>query len=126
MQRPSPVEGDYAVAVVRVALGVMFLSHGLLKLTVFGLSGFEGFLVSRGLPTLLAWPIMLAEIAGGAMILLGLAGRAATAALTPVLVGAFAVHWPNGSPFAAAGGGWEYPAFLLAAAVAHLEGATAH
>lgn len=113
---------DYALAVIRVALGAMFLSHGLLKLAVFGPAGFAAFLEARGLSALLAWPIMSAEIVGGAMILLGLAGRAATAALTPVLVGAVAVHWPNGWAFAAPGGGWEYPAFLLAAAIAHLTG----
>jgi putative oxidoreductase len=41
-------------------------------------------------------------------------------ALLPVLLGALTVHWPNGWLFTAANGGWEYPAFLTAAALAHI------
>jgi putative oxidoreductase len=38
-------------------------------------------------------------------------------ALIPVLVGALLVHAPNGWLFTVANGGWEYPAFLIVAAV---------
>lgn len=40
------------------------------------------------------------------------------AALVPVLLGATWVHAGNGWLFTAPNGGWEYPAFLAAAAVA--------
>jgi putative oxidoreductase len=39
-------------------------------------------------------------------------------ALLPVLLGALAVHAGNGWVFSAPNGGWEYPAFLAAAALA--------
>lgn len=82
-----------APGLIRIALGAMFLSHGLLKLVVFGPAGFEAFLAARSLPTLLAWPIIAGEIVGGAMILLGLFARLASIALLPILLGALVVHW---------------------------------
>jgi putative oxidoreductase len=41
-------------------------------------------------------------------------------ALLPVLLGAVLVHAPNGWLFNAPNGGWEYPAFLAVAAIAHI------
>ncbi|HEY7386107.1 MAG TPA: DoxX family protein [Beijerinckiaceae bacterium] len=109
----------YGALTLRVALGVMFIAHAYLKLAVFTVPGFEGFLGKIGLPTFLAWPIILAEIAGGLAILAGFYGRLVSVALLPVLLGALAVHAPNGWLFNAPNGGWEYPAFLAAAALAH-------
>lgn len=100
----------------------MFLAHGLLKLVVFGPAGFEAFLAARSVPTFLAWPIIAGEIVCGAMILLGLFARLASVALLPILLGALVVHWQNGWLFSAAGGGWEYPAFLVVASLAHIVG----
>ena len=53
----------YGALALRVALGVMFIAHAYLKLAVFTMPGFAGFLGSVGLPTALAWPIVLAELA---------------------------------------------------------------
>ena len=52
-----------ALFALRVALGVMFIAHAYLKLAVFTVPGFAGFLGSVGLPAVLAWPIILAELA---------------------------------------------------------------
>ena len=60
-----------------------------------------------------------AEMVGGLAILAGVYGRLVSLALLPVLLGALAVHAPNGWVFNAPNGGWEYPAFLTLAAVAH-------
>jgi putative oxidoreductase len=68
----------------------------------------------------LAWPIFLAELAGGLAIVAGFYGRYVSAALLPVLIGALFIHAPNGWLFTAAGGGWEYPAFLAVAALTHV------
>jgi putative oxidoreductase len=119
---PSMIDNrlaPYGALTLRVALGVMFIAHAYLKLAVFTVPGFEGFLGKIGLPTFLAWPIILAEIAGGLAILAGFYGRLVSVALLPVLLGALAVHAPNGWLFNAPNGGWEYPAFLAAAALAH-------
>jgi putative oxidoreductase len=109
----------YGALGLRVALGAMFIAHAWLKIAVFTPAGFAGFLGQIGLPAFLAWPIILAELLGGLAILTGFYGRYVSLALLPVLLGALAVHAPNGWLFTAANGGWEYPAFLALAALAH-------
>jgi putative oxidoreductase len=97
----------------------MFIAHAYLKIAVFTVPGFAGFLTQVGFPAFLAWPIILAELIGGLAILLGFYGRAVSVVLLPVLLGALLVHAPNGWVFNAPNGGWEYPAFLALAALAH-------
>jgi putative oxidoreductase len=109
----------YAATLLRVSLGTMWISHALLKLLVFTIAGFEAFLVSQGMSVLLAWPVVLLELAGGTLILLGLHGRVASLLLLPVLIGAMAAHIGNGWVFSNANGGWEYPLFLIAMSVVH-------
>ncbi|WP_262296271.1 DoxX family protein [Microvirga sesbaniae] len=109
----------YGAFALRAALGIMFIAHAYLKIAVFTVPGFAGFLTQVGFPAFLAWPIILAELIGGVAILLGLYGRAVSVVLLPVLLGALLVHAPNGWVFNAPNGGWEYPAFLAVAALAH-------
>ena len=110
----------YGLFALRAAVGLMFIAHAMLKYAVFTIPGFAGFLGQLGYPAALAWPIFLAELLGGAAILVGFYGRWVQAALLPVLVGALLVHAPNGWLFTAQNGGWEYPAFLVVAAVTHI------
>lgn len=109
----------YAATLLRASLGAMWISHALLKLMVFTVAGFEAFLASHGMPTFVAWPVVLMEIAGGTLILLGWHGRVVSVLLLPVLVGALAAHVGNGWVFSNANGGWEYPLFLIAMSVVH-------
>ena len=110
----------YGALTLRVALGVMFIAHAYLKLAVFSVPGFAGFLGQVGLPGFLAWPIILAEVIGGLAILVGFYGRYVSVLLLPILLGALVIHAPNGWVFNAPNGGWEYPAFLALAALAHI------
>jgi putative oxidoreductase len=110
----------YGLFAIRAALGLMFIAHALLKYVVFTIPGFAGFLGQVGYPAVLAWPIVLAELLGGIAIAVGFYSRWVTLALLPVLFGALLVHAPNGWLFTAPNGGWEYPAFLIAAALAHI------
>lgn len=105
--------GPYGLFLVRVSLGLMFIAHAWLKFSVFTMPGFAGFLGQLGLPTALAWPIVLAELFGGVALVLGVYSRWVAAALLPILVGALNVHVGNGWLFSAQNGGWEYPAFLV-------------
>lgn len=107
----------YAVLLLRVSLGLMFIAHALLKYLVFTLPGTVKFFESLGLPGPLAYLTFAAELAGGVLILLGLGTRWVAAALVPVLLGALWAHAGNGWLFTAQGGGWEYPAFLAVSAV---------
>lgn len=109
----------YGPTVLRLALGSMWIAHALLKYLVFTLPGFAGFLASQGLPAFMAWPVFLLELLGGLAILAGFHGRWVSLALMPVMAVALSTHVANGWLFTNAGGGWEYPLFLLAASFAH-------
>jgi putative oxidoreductase len=113
----NPNHALTAALVNRLALGTMFLAHGLLKVFVFTLPGTVGFFESIGFPGWTAYLVTLAEIAGGAALILGIRTRWVAAALLPVLLGALYVHLGNGWVFSAPNGGWEYPAFLVASSV---------
>ena len=107
----------YAAFALRISLGVMFIAHAALKYYVFTMPGTVQFFQSIGLPGALAYVTVWAEFLGGVLIVAGLYSRWASAALVPVLLGATWAHSGNGWVFTAANGGWEYPAFLAAAAV---------
>jgi putative oxidoreductase len=107
----------YGALLLRVALGVMFIAHAYLKLAIFTMPGFAGFLSQVGLPQILAWPIVLAEIAGGVALIIGFHARVVSVLLLPILLGALVIHAPNGWVFNAPNGGWEYPAFLAVASL---------
>jgi putative oxidoreductase len=109
----------YAATLLRLALGAMWLSHAMLKVFVFTIPGFESFLASQGMPTFVALPVVLLEIAGGVLILTGFHGRLASLLLLPILAGATVAHIGNGWVFSNAHGGWEYPAFLIAMSLVH-------
>ena len=109
----------YATLLLRLALGIMFLTHSIvLKWLTYSLPGTAQFFVSVGLPGWLAYAVFAAEIAGGAMLILGVQVRWAAAAMTPILLGAVWVHAGNGWVFTAANGGWEYPAYLTVLCIA--------
>ncbi len=110
---------EIAAFVLRVALGVMFLAHGLLlKVFVFTLPGTAQFFASLGLPGWTAYAVAAAETIGGLMLILGVQVRLVALALTPILLGALWVHAGNGWVFSAKNGGWEYPAYLVVLSLA--------
>ena len=109
---------QYAALVLRLGLGVMFLAHGLLKVLVFTLPGTVGFFEQVGFPGWAAYIVTYAEIIGGVLLIAGFAVRAVSLALLPVLLGAVYVHFGSGWLFTNPNGGWEYPAFLVVAAIA--------
>ena len=71
-----------------------------------------------GLPGLFAYLVFAIEAIGGVMLIVGFRTRLVALLLTPVLLGAAWVHWPNGWLFNAPNGGWEYPVFLAASSLA--------
>ena len=103
----------YAAALLRISLGIMFIAHGLLQVFVFTLPGTAQFFASVGFPGWAAYPVVVAEIAGGVLLVLGVYTRVVAAALIPVLICAASVHIGNGWLFTSANGGWEYPVFLI-------------
>ncbi|MBT2785796.1 MULTISPECIES: DoxX family protein [unclassified Halomonas] len=113
----QPSLQTHAISLLRIALGVMTLSHGLLKVFVFTLPGTVGYFESLGLPGFLAYLTIAAEVGGGIALLLGVYTRRVSLALVPVLLGAALVHFGNGWMFSNPGGGWEFPVFWAIALI---------
>lgn len=115
----QPTLAPLGPLLLRLALGTMWVAHALLKVLVFTLPGAAKFFESVGLPGVLVYPVVAAELLGGIAILAGFYGRQASLLLSPILLVAAWVHVPNGWVFTAPNGGWEYPVFLLAASLSH-------
>jgi putative oxidoreductase len=94
--------GDsFGPTVLRLALGLMILPHGLQKtIGAFGGYGFKGtmgYLTGTvGAPWIFALLAILAESVGGVMLLAGFGTRLAALGVGGVMVVAAAQHWPNG------------------------------
>ncbi len=105
---------NVAATILRIALGVMFLSHSLiLKLYVFTLAGNAAFFEKLGLPAWMGYATFYAEAIGGVLLVLGVQTRWVAAALLPILIGAVWAHSGNGWMFGYPNGGWEYPLYLV-------------
>lgn len=62
----------YAALILRLSLGIMFLAHVGLKISVFTIPGFVGFFASMGLPAILAYGVIALELLGGMALILGI------------------------------------------------------
>jgi putative oxidoreductase len=104
---------DPALLVLRVAVALVFIAHGCLKLFVMGHDGVAGFFGTLGipLPGVTAWAVALLEFGGGLALALGLFTRVLGALFVAEMLGAigYAV-FPKGFV-----GGYELE-FLLASA----------
>lgn len=107
-----------SAALLRISLGVMYLTHSIvLKVFTFGFAGTAGYFASLGLPAATAYVVIAAEAVGGVLLLANVRAGWVSLGLLPVLLGALWVHSGNGWVFSAAGGGWEYPLFLIVVSV---------
>lgn len=106
---------SHATALLRVSLGVMALTHGLMKVLVFTLPGTVAYFESLGLPGFLAYLTIAGELGGGLTLILGIYTRWVSLAMIPLLLGAASVHLGNGWMFSNQGGGWEFPVFWAVA-----------
>ena len=108
----------YGALLLRMALGALFLAHGLLKLLVFKPAGTAAYFRSLGLPGFVGYLTMAAEIGGGTLLILGIATSLVALALVPLILGTiYMVHGSKGWIFTNEGGGWEFPAFWAVALV---------
>jgi putative oxidoreductase len=112
----------YGLGVLRVALGTIFMAHGAQKLFTFGLAGTAGAFGQIGLPfpTVSATLVIVAELLGGVLLLLGFLTRlAAVPLVVTMVVATLAVHLPNGFFLP---DGFEFTLALLGGSVAILLG----
>jgi putative oxidoreductase len=113
----TPLQG-WGIAVLRIAVGIVFLAHGGQKLFMVGFGGVAGFLGRLGIPApmLAAVIVTLVEFLGGLALLLGLFTRWAAIPLAlNMAVAILTVHLPGGFFLP---DGYEYALTLLAANVA--------
>ena len=66
---------EIGALVLRLALGIMFLAHGLLKAVVFTLPGTAAFFAAQGFPGWTAYPVVAAELGAGELLILGIQVR---------------------------------------------------
>jgi putative oxidoreductase len=107
MQRGEPL----AITLLRLAVGVIFVVHGTLKLS--DIPGTTQAFISYGvpLPGVATYLAISGEFLGGLGILVGLFTRAAALGTLLVMLGAIGfVHAGNG--LLGRNGGWEYPLVL--------------
>jgi putative oxidoreductase len=108
---------DYAALLLRASLGTMFLAHGLMKFVTYTLPGTAAFFESVGFPGWTAYLVAPAEVLAGVALLVGFRTRLVALLSLPILIGAIVPHAGAGWLFSNAGGGWEYPLYLVATAV---------
>ncbi|MFC4553410.1 MULTISPECIES: DoxX family protein [Halorussus] len=124
MANGATTSSDLGIALVRLAVGVVMVVHGIGKLFGVGpsaapLGEFGGFLGSLGvpLPTLVALGVALVETVGGLFVLAGFLTRYAAALFAAdMLAATLLVHLPRG--FSVANGGYEFTLTLFLAALA--------
>ena len=116
MRRLLPYNLDLALLILRLALGIVLLYHGIPKLLHFSstVGGFQT--IGLPAPSISAAFALLAEVGGGILILLGVAVDFAAILVMIEMLGAITlVHWSNGFDFAK--GGWEHPFTVLVMAL---------
>ncbi|WP_225783152.1 DoxX family protein [Xenophilus sp. Marseille-Q4582] len=110
---------DLGKLVLRVALGVLILLHGIAKLGK-GVDGIGNMLAGQGLPAILAYGVYLGEIVAPALIIIGLFTRpAAWVIAINMVVAIWLVHMKQLGVLTD-NGGWalELQGMFLFAAVA--------
>ena len=113
--RSIPRTPNLGLAVLRIVVGVVFVAHGLQKITQFGMEGLAGFMGQQGLPfpVLSAYAVTATELVGGLALAAGFFTRWAALPLAfAMLVATLAVHLKGGFFLPS---GVEYTLVLLAA-----------
>jgi putative oxidoreductase len=103
------IASDISLLIVRVVIGFSFIvaSHNKSK-------NIRKFANKNGLPLTVAFLVMVAEMAAGVALILGLLSQLAALVIMSLMLGTMRLHifkWK--SPYWAARGGWEYDLMLF-------------
>ncbi|GAA4396178.1 DoxX family protein [Tsukamurella soli] len=105
-----------AVAVARVILGIVFVAHGWQKFHDYGIADVQASFAKMGIPAAhaSAWFAGVAELAGGVLLILGIAIPAVAVVLIVDMLGAIiTTDFKHGLL-----GGYELPLVLIAGLLA--------
>lgn len=110
---------DRGRLVLRIALGVLILLHGIAKLQ-HGLGPIEQMVTAHGLPSFVAYGVLVGEVVAPLMVLLGFYARIGAALIAINMLFAFALAHMSQLIQLNEQGGWalELQGMYLAAAVA--------
>jgi putative oxidoreductase len=117
MRRVLPYNPDLGRLILRLGLAAVLLYHGIPKLMDVDAAvvAFQGMGLPE--PAFIVAMVLLAEVSGGVLILLGVGVDIAGLLVIIDMLGAiYFVHWRNGFDFTK--GGWEHPFTVLAMALA--------
>ncbi len=112
------LSGDIAKLLLRLAVGIMMLLHGINKV-MYGIGGIKQLTVSAGLPEFIAYGVYIGEVIVPIFIVLGLYARVASLFLAFNMVMALFLAY-GGSLFALGKNGGlaiELPLFYLILAI---------
>lgn len=108
--KPQDSASSFGLLLVRVVVGIAFILHGWPKIQ-HPLDWMQTFGMQDAAPGILQLLAALAEVAGGAGLVLGfLTPLAALGLLATMGYALFRVHIPAGDPFVAQGRSWELAA----------------
>jgi putative oxidoreductase len=121
----------WGTTLLRLTVGTVLLMHGYLALSVLGPQTAAGYITRMGYPaslaTILAWYLIVAHLAGGGLLIIGLWTRWAALANVPPLASAvFLLHLDQGffmkvievAPGRHVVGGFEFSLTVLLATIA--------
>jgi putative oxidoreductase len=89
----------YGLLVLRVVVGVTFFAHGWLKFHGMGMAGTTGFFTNLGIPApaFMAWVVVLVEMVGGLVLILGVFTLPVGLLLTADMIGVLLTAKRGGS-----------------------------
>lgn len=96
---------DIGKLVLRLALGVLILLHGIAKVGK-GMDGIGGMLTAHGLPAILAYGVYLGELVAPALVIIGLFTRPAAVVIAINMVVAIWLAHANQLTSITNNGGW--------------------
>ena len=104
---------DIAKLLLRIALGVLILFHGIHKL-IYGISGVEAMITAHGFPSFFAYGVYIGELIAPIFIILGLYARIAAGILAFNMLTAIYVAYGFSFAVSKYGGlAWETPLLFL-------------
>ncbi len=109
MSKDKVMCADTGMFLIRVALGLVFVSHGWSKIQM--MDGTVSFFASLGLATFVAYLVSWVELLGGIAMILGVWTKWAGILLAIVMAGA--IWYVTGAKGFMGGGGYEYTLTLL-------------
>lgn len=108
-----PLNTDLALLVLRLALGIVFLAHGPMKLTKT-----KEMAAGMGLSELQVRTIGISEVVGSVLVLLGVVPQLGALIFVIVMLGAIYFKSQKWGKNFSGQGGWEFEFMILAAAFA--------